>query len=230
MRAFRPKGPTGKTSDVASLDIVRSRDRGMPLYNDAREGFGLKRKTQFTEISSNKIVQDRLQLAYANVDQIESLIGGLAEDHVKGSILGELFHESFIRQWTLIRNSDRFWFEGKDAGFSPTEIDIIRNTTWLSVIQNNVPKGFIFPTNLWSVQPISTFNITSIKNNVDEYPNVIKLSEVYEIRWKIDEKQDQIDFKITMLSSNSWFGIGFNPLDTGMFDADMIIIWNQLFI
>ncbi|CAG8501913.1 16490_t:CDS:10 [Funneliformis mosseae] len=221
---------TGKTTDVASLDIVRSRDRGMPLYNDAREALGLKRKTQFTEISSNTEVQERLQKAYKSVDQVESFIGGLAEDHAKGSILGELFHKSFTQQWNLIRDSDRFWFEGNNLGFTRDEINEIRNITWLSVIQNNIPKGFVFPTNIWSVQPISTFNTSTIEENKpaqDDYPeqNVLKLSEVYEIRWKINDKN--IDFKITMLSSNAWFGLGFNPSDTGMIDADMIIIWNK---
>ncbi|CAI2171547.1 10820_t:CDS:2 [Funneliformis geosporum] len=221
---------TGKTQDVASIDVVRSRDRGMPLYNDAREAFGLTRKTQFTEISSNTEVQERLQAVYKSVDQVESFIGGLAEDHIKGSILGELFHKSFTQQWTLIRDSDRFWFEGTNLGFTRDEINEIRNITWLSVIQNNIPQGFVFPTNIWSVQPTATFNTSSIKENKkiqDDYPeqNVLKLSEVYEIRWKINDKN--IDLKITMLSSNAWFGLGFNPSDTGMIDADMIIMWNK---
>src|SRR5947207_585213 len=108
MRAFRPKA---KTADIASLDIMRSRDRGMPLYNDAREALGLNRVTQFNEISSDPEVQKRLQLAYKDVNQVESLIGGLAETHEDGSILGRLFHTSFTRQWTLIRDSDRLWFE-----------------------------------------------------------------------------------------------------------------------
>ncbi|GBB83499.1 hypothetical protein RclHR1_10200006 [Rhizophagus clarus] len=221
MRAFRP---IGKVQDIASLDIVRGRDRGVPFYNDAREAFGLGRAVEFSDISQDQEVQNRLQSTYGSVDLVESIIGGLAETHVQGSLIGPLFHSSFTQQWTLIRDSDRFWFEGTDAGFTPAEIDEIRNTTLLSVIQRNTPSDFNYPTNLWSVQPTVTFNATDNGNN---YPsqNVIKLSEVYEVRWVI--KGDQINLKLTMMSTNSWFGIGFNPLDTGMLDADMIIIWNK---
>jgi hypothetical protein len=222
MRAFRP---TGNVQDIASLDIVRGRDRGVPLYNDAREALGLVRVERFTEISQDPEVQNRLQSTYGSVDLVESIIGGLAENHIQGSLVGPLFHSSFTQQWTLIRDSDRFWFEGIDAGFTTAEKDEIRNTTLLSVIQRNTPSYINYPTNLWSVQPTVTFNATEVTTN--DYPpqNVIKLSEVYEVRWVI--KGDQINFKLTMLSTNSWFGIGFNPLDTGMLDADMIVIWNK---
>jgi sensor histidine kinase regulating citrate/malate metabolism len=36
-----------------------------------------------------------------------------------------------------------------------------------------------------------------------------------------------ITFLITMSSTNSWFGIGFNPNGNGMTDTDMMIFWNE---
>ncbi|CAB4429599.1 unnamed protein product [Rhizophagus irregularis] len=99
MRAFRPKVAV---QDIASLDIVRGRDRGVPLYNDAREAFDLVRASRFSDISQDQEVQNRLQSTYGNVDLVESFIGGLAEPHLQGSLLGPLFHASVTQQWTLI--------------------------------------------------------------------------------------------------------------------------------
>ncbi|CAB4429598.1 unnamed protein product [Rhizophagus irregularis] len=76
------------------------------------------------------------------------------------------------------------------------EIDDIRNTTLLSVIQRNTPLYINYPTNLWSVQPMVTFNTTNEPDDKNDYPpqNVIKFSEVYEVRWVI--KADKINLKL----------------------------------
>ncbi|CAG8709851.1 12969_t:CDS:2, partial [Cetraspora pellucida] len=73
--------------DVASLDCIRGRDHGIPRYNDARKYYGLTRATDWSDISSDPVVQKRLRDAYGTIDQIESFSGGLAEDHVPGSNL-----------------------------------------------------------------------------------------------------------------------------------------------
>jgi len=52
LKPFDPN-PTAKVMDIAALDIVRSRDHGIPSYNDAREAFGLPRKMSFADISSD---------------------------------------------------------------------------------------------------------------------------------------------------------------------------------
>ncbi|CAI2162308.1 12048_t:CDS:10 [Funneliformis geosporum] len=131
-----------------SLDTVRSRDRGIPLYNDAREAFGLTRKSSWAEISSDLDVQKRLEDTYGTVDRVEALMGGLAEDHINGGNYGELFYKSFSEQWKLIRDSDRFWYENQDAGFSQEDIAKIKTTTLLDILIRNSPKSSLYPQNL----------------------------------------------------------------------------------
>ena len=200
-----------------SLDTVRSRDRGIPLYNDAREAFGLPRKSTWAEISSDPDVQKRLEDTYATIDRVEALMGGLAEDHVNGGNYGELFYKSFSEQWINIRDSDRFWYENQDAGFSNEEIAKIQTTTLLDILIRNTPKSSSYPQNLWYVQP------ATLKSPVGNttYEDSILLADGFKIQWKIDGSD--ITFLITISSTNSWFGLGFNPNSDAMSGTDMMI-------
>jgi hypothetical protein len=96
MRGF--KFPAGDINDIASMDHLRVRDRGIPLYNDVRDTYGLPRAKTFSDITSNTAIQTRLQELYSTVDNIEALAGALAEDHSVGSNLGPLIHQSMREQ------------------------------------------------------------------------------------------------------------------------------------
>lgn len=51
VRNFLFGPPGGGGFDLASLNIQRGRDHGLPGYNDAREGMGLPRVARFNQIS-----------------------------------------------------------------------------------------------------------------------------------------------------------------------------------
>lgn len=53
----------------------------------------------------------RLQNVYKNIDNIDLWVGGLAEDHVPNSSLGETFHKIVREQFLRIRDGDRFWYQ-----------------------------------------------------------------------------------------------------------------------
>jgi hypothetical protein len=201
------------------------------LYNDVRELYGFSRATDFSDITKKFVVQERLKSLYSSVDEVEALIGGLAEDHYSNSNLGPLFQKSMQEQWTLLRDGDRFWFESPDAGFSRDEIDEIRNTTWRDVILRNSPENSKLPSNLWFVQPRDdpTSSTPEVKEDIDAdgFPkdNFFKISQVYSIKWKIEEPF--IYFKMWMKSDNAWFGLGFNSQDGGMLGADFLIAYNE---
>ncbi|CAG8583688.1 12338_t:CDS:10 [Gigaspora margarita] len=215
----------GNFTDMASVDHLRSRDRGMPMYNDVRAALGLNRANTWSDITKDVLVQKRLQSLYTSIDLVEAYVGGLAEDHLQGSNFGQLFQTSMIQQWSLLRDSDRFWYESPDAGFNSTEIDILHNTTLRDIVLRNTPVGTSLPQNLWFVQPRPDLNINNITDDQnDGYPslNVLTLSNVYKIQWKI--VNDDIYLKMTMLSDNAWFGFGFNSLDGGMIGTDFLIV------
>src|SRR5581483_1756286 len=168
-------------SSFFSLDTVRGRDHGVPLYNDAREAFGLTRKNSFTDISSDPDVQQRLQETYGTVDRIEALMGGLAEDHVNGGNYGELFNTSFSQEWIKIRSYDRFWYENGDAGFSQDNITTIKNTTLYDIIKRNTPESSYIPQNIWFVQPAGSSSSSAAGGGVNGYNSPLSLSSGYAI-------------------------------------------------
>ena len=142
---FGPPGAGG--FDLAALNIQRGRDHGLSSYNDAREAMGLDRLggNQFGRITSNPEIEQRLRDTYDSVNDIDAWVGGLAEDPVRGSQVGELIHAVLTEQFERLRDGDRFWWERTLTSFERSLVedlrlaDIIRlNTDIGNEIQNNV--------------------------------------------------------------------------------------------
>jgi hypothetical protein len=64
--------------DLASLNIQRGRDHGLPGYNAVRQAFGLPPKATFAEISSDPDIQTGLASLYDSVDDIDAWVGALS--------------------------------------------------------------------------------------------------------------------------------------------------------
>lgn len=139
---FGPPGAGG--FDLASLNIQRGRDHGLPSYNEAREAYGLDKVTSFAQITSDLEIQQALASVYDTVDDIDVFVGGLAEDHAPGAVVGELFQAILVDQFTRLRDGDRFWYEERLPEDLVEEInetklsDIILRNSDVEYIQENV--------------------------------------------------------------------------------------------
>ena len=120
--------------DLAALNIQRGRDHGLPDYNTMRVAYGLDPVTSFAEITSDLEIQGRLAAAYPDVNDIDAWIGGLAEDHLPGSSVGELIDAVVYDQFTRLRDGDRFWYE---LEFEGAQLEEIENTTLADIILRN---------------------------------------------------------------------------------------------
>ncbi|QVL31318.1 peroxidase [Telmatocola sphagniphila] len=126
----------GGGQDLIALDIQRGRVNGIGSYNQVREGLGLPAVTSFAQITSNVTVQQELQQAYGNVNNIDAFEGGLAEDPVPGSDVGPLFQKIMVNQFERLRDGDRFFYLNET--FTPQEFQIFEQGNTLSkVIENN---------------------------------------------------------------------------------------------
>ncbi len=121
--------------DLASFNIQRGRDHGLPSYTAARVALGLPAVTSFAQVSSDPAVAERLAAAYQSVDQVDLWLGGLCEDHLAGSLLGPLFHKIVRDEFLRVREGDRLWYE--NGQFSPAELAELRGTLLADVILRN---------------------------------------------------------------------------------------------
>jgi Ca2+-binding RTX toxin-like protein len=129
---FGPPGAGG--FDLVSLNIQRGRDHGLADYNQARIDLGLEAVQSFSDITSDPEVAAQLEQLYGTVDNIDVWVGGLAEDHLPGSSMGETFTTVLVDQFERLRDGDRFWYENI---MSDREIEEIESTTLADVIQRN---------------------------------------------------------------------------------------------
>jgi hypothetical protein len=140
---FGPPGSGG--FDLASLNLQRGRDHGLPSYNDVRLAYGLSPALAFSDITKNPEVRQRLESVYGRVELVDVWIGGLAEYHRPGAIVGELIYTILVDQFERLRDGDRFFYLNAFPNFkirmleATTLADIIRrNTTIGREIQDNV--------------------------------------------------------------------------------------------
>lgn len=131
--------------DLAATNIQRGRDVGLPNYNQARIDLGLAPVTSFAEITSDPELQQALETAYGgDVNNIDVWLGGISEDHVPGSSLGELMRTAIAEQFQRTRDGDRFYYENILTGADLAEIqntrlsDIIRRNSGLTNLQTDV--------------------------------------------------------------------------------------------
>jgi hypothetical protein len=136
--------------DLASLNIQRGRDHGLPRYNDARRALRLRPKRSFAEVSANPVVQRRLATIYATPDDIDLWVGGLAEDHVGAAMVGELFHTIIREQFESLRDGDRFWYQ---RALSPAELEFVENTRLADIIRRNTDIRFEIGNDVFRISP-----------------------------------------------------------------------------
>jgi hypothetical protein len=107
---FANGGLQDNGQDLIARDIERARDDGIGSYNQLRAAYGLAPVTSFAQITSKVKVQQELQKAYGNVNNIDAFEGGMAEDHAAGSDLGPLFTKIIADQFNRLRAGDRFFY------------------------------------------------------------------------------------------------------------------------
>ena len=138
VRNFLFGAPGAGGFDLASLNIQRGRDHGLPGYNEVRANFGLPRVRSFAQISASPEVQQKLASVYASPDDVDVWVGGLAENHVPGAMVGETFFVILRDQFERLRDGDRFWYEGY---LPPSLVQMVRDQTLSRIIRRNTSIG-----------------------------------------------------------------------------------------
>jgi len=131
------------------LNIQRGRDHGLPSYNDTRQALGLQRQESFADVTQDLEIQSRLAQAYADVDDIDVWVGGLAEEKLEGAMVGELMFVVMKQQFEALRDGDRFWYT---RTLSRARADEIERTSLADVIRRNTNIGNELAADVFHIQ------------------------------------------------------------------------------
>nr|MDJ0601683.1 peroxidase family protein [Crocosphaera sp.] len=141
---FGPPGAGG--FDLASLNLQRGRDHGLPDVNTVRLALGLIPYSTFLELTGgDEELADVFASVYSSIDEVDLWIAGLAEKKVNGGLLGETFSYILIDQFTRTRDGDRFFYLNDldhlmilDPTLQTVTLsDIIRRNSTIDNIQDN---------------------------------------------------------------------------------------------
>lgn len=121
--------------DLIAIDIQRQRDVGLATFNETRRALGFAPYRSFADLTQDPVLQNGLQAVYSSIDDVDLFIGGLAEGHVPGALVGETFQAIIARQFEALRSGDRFFWRNQD--FDRETAEMISHVTLSDIIKRN---------------------------------------------------------------------------------------------
>ena len=110
---FGPPGAGGL--DLASLNIQRGRDAGLPTMPGLGRAFG-GTASGFSQLTSDANLAQTLTTLYGNISNADLWVAGLAQNHAAGASVGDHFKSIIQDQFRRLRDGDRLFYRGKAAG------------------------------------------------------------------------------------------------------------------
>jgi hypothetical protein len=100
----------GDKVDIATIDILRDRERGVPRYNDFREKLRKRRIERFEDLTDNVEWAQQIKEVYSgNIDAVDTQVGMLAEPLPPGFGFSDTAFRIFILMASRRLKSDRFF-------------------------------------------------------------------------------------------------------------------------
>ncbi len=132
----------GEVFDLAAVDILRDRERGVPRYNRFRELIGRGRVSSFEEITSNQQwVKEMREVYNNNIDSVDLMVGMFAEDLPEGFGFSDTAFRVFILMASRRLKSDRFFTKDYRAEvYTQFGLDWIDNNSMLTVLRRHFPE------------------------------------------------------------------------------------------
>jgi len=102
--------PDGTLADLAAIDIMRTRERGVPRYNAFRRFLHKAPLRRFDELSDNPEWVEQIRSVYNNeIDAVDLMVGLYAEPLPPGFGFSDTAFRIFILMASRRLNSDRFY-------------------------------------------------------------------------------------------------------------------------
>lgn len=135
--------PDGSKLDMATVDILRDRERGIPRYNEFRRLINLKPVSDFTDITPDTVVAEKLRELYNNdIESLDLFVGSMAEGYrPPGYGFGETSFQIFIAMASRRLASDRFFTDYYNADtYTPEGMAWIKANGINAVLLRHMPE------------------------------------------------------------------------------------------
>lgn len=127
--------------DLAVVDLVRTRRRGVPRYNDFRAGLHKPRIRRWEDLTENPEDVRLLKEIYGDIDRVDTMVGLFAETPPAGFGFSDTAFRIFILMASRRLQSDRFLtIDFRPEIYSPFGMDWIANSGMKSLIQRHCPE------------------------------------------------------------------------------------------
>jgi hypothetical protein len=130
----------GKYIDLATVEIVRDRERGIPRYNAFRRLLGKRPVRTFAEVTTDCNLARKLERVYRDVNRIDTLVGLLAEKPPKGFAFSDTAFRIFILMASRRLKSDRFYtVQWNHEAYTKEGLDWIEDNSMATVLRRHFP-------------------------------------------------------------------------------------------
>jgi Animal haem peroxidase len=134
--------PDGRLADLAATDILRTRELGVPRYNEFRRLLHLEPATSFETLTDVPQWADEMRRVYNDdIEKVDLIVGMFAEPLPQGFGFSDTAFRIFIVMASRRLNSDRFFTRDyTPAVYTPAGMRWINETTMGSVLQRHWPE------------------------------------------------------------------------------------------
>lgn len=133
--------PDGILQDLAATDILRTRELGVPRYNDFRRMLRLRPAGTFEEMTDNPVWAEEMRQVYnGDVERVDLMVGLFAEPLPKGFGFSDTAFRIFILMASRRLNSDRFFTADYNARvYTQQGLDWIDDNDMSTVLLRHYP-------------------------------------------------------------------------------------------
>jgi hypothetical protein len=127
--------------DLASIDVLRVRERGVPRYNEFRRLLHLNTYDSFEQMADTPEHAADLARVYSDPEEVDTMIGMYAEPKPRGFGFSDTAFRIFILMASRRLEADRFFTRDyRPEVYTKEGIDWVENNTMRSLLLRHFPE------------------------------------------------------------------------------------------
>ena len=131
----------GSRVDLASIDVVRVRERGVPRYNEFRRLLHLKAFKTFEAMADTPEHAEDLRRVYSDPEEVDTMVGMYAERKPKGFGFSDTAFRIFILMASRRLEADRFFTRDyRPEVYTKEGIDWVEGNSMRTLLLRHFPE------------------------------------------------------------------------------------------